>query len=73
MLRPALRVVIWSSSALTVFALLTQSMFWWQARVWMMYPLRYPRLPSLLPFAVIGPMAYLLSVANRRTIIRSVR
>ncbi|RXH55698.1 hypothetical protein GRAN_2555 [Granulicella sibirica] len=62
----ALKIVMWLSVSLTVFSLVTQGMFWWMVRVWMMYPLRYPLLPSLLPFAMLGPMAYLLSLTTQQ-------
>ncbi len=58
--------VLWGSAAATVVTLLTQEWLWWQIRVWTVYPLRSPRLPSLLPFAVLGPAGYLLAVAGTR-------
>ena len=44
----------------TIASLVSQSLAWWQFRVWAMYPLRLPRLPSLVPLALVGPIAYLL-------------
>ena len=69
----ALKNVIWLSVSMTLFSLVTQGMFWWLVRVWLMYPLRYPRLPSLLPFALLAPMAHLLSLARERVTERSTR
>src|ERR1019366_8831205 len=44
----------------TIASLLSQSLVWWQFRVWAMWPLRLPRLSSLVPLALVGPIAYLL-------------
>ena len=42
----------------TIASLLSQGLAWWQFRVWTTYPLRLPRLPSLMPLALVGPIAY---------------
>ncbi|MFZ0516875.1 MAG: hypothetical protein WBG23_00190 [Acidobacteriaceae bacterium] len=59
----AFRAIIWVPAFATLATLVTQDLVWWQLRVWTIFPLRYPRLPSLLPFAVLGPAAYLLATA----------
>jgi peroxiredoxin len=58
------RIMLWASVVASVFALLTQNSLWWQIRTWQLYPLRYPRLPSLLPLAVVGPAVYILATAT---------
>ena len=55
------KVVLLICISATIASLLTQSLEWWQFRIWAMYPLRLPRLPSLLPLALVGPISYLLS------------
>lgn len=66
------RIMLWASVVASVFALMTQNSLWWQIRTWQLYPLRYPRLPSLLPLAVAGPAVYVLAMATRlRRLFRS--
>jgi hypothetical protein len=55
--------ILWATAFATLASLVTQDLVWWQLRVWTVIPLRYPRLPSLLPFAAVGPVTYLLSTA----------
>ena len=57
------RAILWATAFATLASLVTQDLVWWQLRVWTVIPLRYPRLPSLLPFAAVGPVTYLLSTA----------
>ena len=57
------RAILWVTAFATLATLLTQSLVWWQLRVWTVFPLRFPRLPSLLPFAIVGPAAYLIATA----------
>lgn len=59
----AFRTILWTTAFATLATLVTQNLVWWQLRVWTVFPLRYPRLPSLLPFAVVGPAAYILATA----------
>lgn len=66
------RIMLWASVAASVVALVTENSLWWQIRTWQLYPLRYPRLPSLLPLAVAGPAVYVLAMATRmRRLLRS--
>ena len=44
-------------------ALVSSDLLWWQLRVWYIRPLHLPRLPSLMPMAVLTPLAYLLSTS----------
>jgi hypothetical protein len=53
-------VVLLTCTSATIVSLLSQSLLWWQFRVWDIWPLRHPRLPSLLPLALVGPTSYLL-------------
>lgn len=57
-----LKVVVLISTFATVATLVSQNLVLWQFRVWQMWPLRLPRLPSLMPLAIVGPMVYLLLV-----------
>jgi hypothetical protein len=57
---PVRKVVLLICTYATIASLLSQSLVWWQFRVWTVYPLRLPRLPSLLPLALVGPISYLL-------------
>jgi hypothetical protein len=63
-LSPVLNAFLWLFALATVLTLVTENSVWWQFRVWTMLPLRFPRLPSLLPFAMLGPMAYVLAAAR---------
>jgi hypothetical protein len=54
------KVVLLICTSATIASLLSQSLVWWQFRVWAIWPLRLPRLPSLVPLALVGPIAYLL-------------
>ena len=54
------KVVLLICTSATIASLLSQSLVWWQFRVWAIWPLRLPRLPSLLPLALVGPISYLL-------------
>ena len=51
----------------TLGSLASECSIWWCLRVWNAWPLREPRLPSLIPLAILGPAAYLISTAVRRT------
>jgi hypothetical protein len=59
----AFNAILWTAAFATLATLVTQNLIWWQLRVWTVFPLRYPRLPSLLPFAIVGPTAYLIATA----------
>jgi len=54
------------AAATAVGTLVSTNLLWWQMRVWNIWPLRQPRLPSMLPLAVAGPAAYLLTSLVRR-------
>ena len=58
------RLMLWLFLGASLFALLTENSYWWQVRIWDHYPLRYPRLPSLVPLAVAGPAVYILATAR---------
>jgi hypothetical protein len=62
MLPSGRKVILLISTAATVATLVSQNLVWWQFRVWKIWPLRLPRLPSLMPLAIVGPIAYLLLV-----------
>jgi hypothetical protein len=49
-----------------IAALLTQNLSWWMLRVSQVFPLRYPRLPSLMPYSVLGPTLYVLATIRCR-------
>jgi hypothetical protein len=57
------RTILGTTAFATLATLVSQNLVWWLLRVWAVFPLRYPRLPSLLPFAVVGPAAYILATA----------
>ena len=48
------------AAATAVGTLVSTNLLWWQMRVWDIWPLRQPRLPSMMPLAVAGPAVYLL-------------
>jgi hypothetical protein len=54
------------AAATAVGTLVSTNLLWWQMRVWNIWPLGQPRLPSMLPLAVAGPAAYLLTSLVRR-------
>ena len=60
------RAILWTSAIATPATLATQDLVWWQLRVWQVWPLRFPRLPSLMPFAVVGPLGYMIATAAWR-------
>lgn len=70
----AFNAILWTTAFATLATLVTQNLVWWQLRVWTVFPLRFPRLPSLLPFAVVGPAAYTMATAiwRRRQLHRTV-
>lgn len=56
---------------LTVLAVVvSQNLLWWQLRIWNVWPLRYPRLPSLAPLAFAAPTAYIFLIIRCRSILR---
>jgi hypothetical protein len=57
---------LWICALVAVAALLTQNLSWWMLRVWQVFPLRYPRLPSLMPYSVLGPTMYVLATTRCR-------
>lgn len=59
-LPPSLRTILWISVAASMVSLVTQNSVWWQMRTWQLYPLRFPRLPSLHLVAAAGPIAYMI-------------
>jgi hypothetical protein len=56
----SLRTILWTSAAVSMASLVTQSSLWWQLRTWQLYPLRLPRLPSLHLVAAAGPIGYMI-------------
>jgi hypothetical protein len=62
----SVRTSLWICALVAVAALLTQNLAWWMLRVWQVFPLRYPRLPSLMPYSVLGPTMYLLATTRSR-------
>jgi hypothetical protein len=54
------RIVLVVFSVAAASALVSQNLIWWQMRVWDIWPLRLPRLPSLMSLAITVPAAYLL-------------
>ena len=60
------RTILWLSALGTLTALATQNWVWWQVRTAPQLPLQFPRLPSLLPFAALGPAGYMLAIASWR-------
>ena len=57
-------------SIVVVGVLVSQNLLWWQMRVWAIWPLRFPRLPSFAPLALAAPTSYLLLIIRRRSILR---
>lgn len=58
--RRSAQLFLLTSATAAVGALICANLLWWQMRVWNIWPLRQPRLPSLMPVAIAGPAAYLL-------------
>jgi hypothetical protein len=56
------QVLLLIAATAAVGTLVSTNLLWWQMRVWDIWPLRQPRLPSLMPLAIAGPAAYLLLV-----------
>jgi hypothetical protein len=54
------RVVVLIAAVAAAGALVSTNLLGWQMRVLDIWPLRQPRLPSLVPMAIAGPAAYLL-------------
>lgn len=54
------QVFLLIASTAAVVTLVSNNLLWWQMRVWEIWPLRQPRLPSMIPLAIAGPAAYLL-------------
>jgi hypothetical protein len=61
-----LRTMLWASLAMAMTTLAMQNSVWWQVRTWNVQPPQLPHLPFLAPFAVIGPLGYLLATAIGR-------
>lgn len=57
------QVFLLIAATAAVGTLVSTNLLWWQIRVWDIWPLRQPRLPSLMPLAIAGPAAYLLLLA----------
>ncbi len=55
------QVLLLIAAATAVGTLVSANLLWWQMRVWDIWPLRQPRLPSMMPLAIAGPAAYLLT------------
>jgi hypothetical protein len=53
------QVLLLIAASAAVSTLVSTNLLWWQMRVWDIWPLRQPRLPSLMPLAIAGPAAYL--------------
>lgn len=56
----SLRTILWISVVASMASLVTQNSLWWQMRTWQLYPLRFPRLPSLHLVAAAGPIVYMI-------------
>jgi hypothetical protein len=56
------RVIMLILSAAVVGSLVSENLIWWQMHVWDIWPLRLPRLPSIMPLAIAAPAAYMLLV-----------
>jgi len=54
------RMILLTFSVAAAGTLVIQNLTWWQMRVWHIWPLRLPRLPSLMLLAIAAPAAYLL-------------
>jgi hypothetical protein len=54
------QVFLLVAAATAIGTLVSTNLLWWQMRVWNIWPLRQPRLPSMMPLAIVGPAAYLL-------------
>jgi hypothetical protein len=61
------QVFLLIAAATAMGTLLGTNLLWWQMRVWDVWPLHHPRLPSLMPLAIAAPAAYLLTSLVRRT------
>jgi hypothetical protein len=59
----SLRTLLWICVIASMASLATQDSLWWQIRTWHLYPLRLPRLPSLQPLAIAGPIGYIVATA----------
>ena len=53
-------MILLTFSVAAAGTLVIQNLTWWQMRVWHIWPLRLPRLPSLMLLAIAAPAAYLL-------------
>jgi hypothetical protein len=60
------QVFLLIAATTAVGTLVSTNLLWWQMRVWDIWPLRQPRLPSMMPLAITGPAAYLLTFLVRR-------
>jgi hypothetical protein len=60
------QVFLLVAAATAVATLVSTNLLWWQVRVWDIWPLRQPRLPSMIPLAIAGPAAYILTFLVRR-------
>ena len=56
----SLGTILWISVVASMASLVTQNSLWWQMRTWQLYPLRFPRLPSLHLVAAAGPIGYMI-------------
>jgi hypothetical protein len=62
------QVFLLIAAAAAIGTLVSTNLLWWQMRVWDIWPLRQPRLPSMTPLAIVGPGTYLvLTSLTRRT------
>jgi hypothetical protein len=60
------QVFLLVAAATAIGTLVSTNLLWWQMRVWNIWPLLQPRLPSMMPLAIAGPAAYLLTCLVQR-------
>jgi hypothetical protein len=58
--------IFWILTGVTFASLVAQSSVWWQMHTWNNMPALSPHLPSVLPFAFIGCVAYLFAACWRK-------
>lgn len=61
-----LQTILWASAIASVTALGTENSLWWQLRTWDVRPLLFPRVPSLAPLALMGPVGHMVATASWR-------
>lgn len=54
-------LLFWACTALSIASLIAQGCLWWQIRTWTLFPAPTLHLPSALPFASAGFLAYLIA------------